>query len=114
MSNVNWLLPKTSRHTFEGNADFSEVPGGEPQYQRKGRTMLSPDQVTKLEATLLCEAPRLKRRGFSGNGDNAFSEVPGGRPSSFQDVTEWGTPWLHVPQEREEQGGGRLHPSVTS
>ncbi len=46
-------------------------------------------------------------------GDDAFSEMPGGRPSSFHGVTEWGTPWLPVPQERGEQGGGRDHPSVT-
>jgi hypothetical protein len=46
-------------------------------------------------------------------GDDAFSEMPGGRPSSFHGVTKWGTPWLSVPQEREEQGGGRHHPSVT-
>ena len=25
--------------------------------------------------------------------DGAFSEMPGGRPSSFHGVTEWGTRW---------------------
>ena len=49
-----------------------------------------------------------------------FSEVTGGRPSSFQEVMEWGTPWPRA--KRGEQGGGRRarrlfgghHPSVTS
>ena len=41
-------------------------------------------------------------------GDDAFSEMPGGRPSSFHGVTEWGTPWLPDLQDREEQGGGGI------
>ena len=45
-------------------------------------------------------------------GDDAFSEMPGGRPSSFHGVTEWGTPWLPLVRAGE-QGGGRDHPSVT-
>ena len=35
------LLPNSSRHTFEGDTAFSEVPGGEPRYQRKGKIILS-------------------------------------------------------------------------
>jgi len=45
-------------------------------------------------------------------GGDAFSEVPGGRPSSFHGVTEWGTPWLRS-EGAENSGGGRIHPSVT-
>ena len=37
-----------------------------------------------------------------------------GRPTLFQIVTEWGTPWLPALKKREEQRrGGRYHPSVT-
>jgi hypothetical protein len=46
---------------------------------------------------------------------DVFSEMPGGprrarpsrRPSSFQGVTEWGTPWLRS-EGAENSGGGRL------
>jgi hypothetical protein len=41
-------------------------------------------------------------------GYDGFSEMPGGRPSSFQGVTEWGgTPWLRS-KGAENSGGGRL------
>jgi len=40
VSYLNRLLPNSSRHTFEGDA---------------ARIILSPNQVTKLEATLLCK-----------------------------------------------------------
>jgi hypothetical protein len=52
-------------------------------------------------------------------GYDVFSEMPGGRPSSFQGVTEWGGPPGSAPKERRTAEGGGLsasgghHPSVT-
>jgi hypothetical protein len=63
---------------------------------------------------------------YAGSWDNgSFSVMPGGRPSSFQGVTEWGTRWPRaiargtargeaVPASREPKGeAGGHHPSVT-
>jgi len=38
-------------------------------------------------------------------GADAFSEMPGGRPSSFHGVTEWGTPWLPLDRAGEQRRG---------
>ncbi|MGD8373169.1 MAG: hypothetical protein PVH57_15780 [Syntrophobacterales bacterium] len=47
-------------------------------------------------------------------GHEVFSKVTGGRASSFQGVTEWGTPWLsrseRVGENRE--GGGITRPKL--
>jgi len=46
-----------------------------------------------------------------GSRDGGFSIVTGGRPTLFQTVTEWGTPWPRAKSRGTAEG--RHHPSVT-
>ena len=44
------------------------------------------------------------RQFIREEGTDTFTEVTGGRPSSFQEVTEWGTPWLRAKSRRTGRG----------
>jgi hypothetical protein len=77
------------------------------------RPLLKPDDPLPSCANLTTQ--------FREGGD-AFSEMPDGprrarpsrRTSSFQGVTEWGTPWLPDLQDREEQRRGEACPPAVS
>jgi hypothetical protein len=41
---------------------------------------------------------------FTESVHGSFSKVTGGRPSSFQEVTQWGTPWPRANARGTERG----------
>jgi len=49
--------------------------------------------------------PHLDYRFFAPVSDDVFSEMPGGRPSSFQGVTEWEIPWRRSAGAGNREGG---------
>jgi hypothetical protein len=56
---------------------------------------------------------RIKYKPLIREGVWCLLRVTGGRPSSFQDVREWETPWPRV-NARGTVEGRRHHPALTS